>query len=397
MSKNKIIFTLGLATFTMFFGAGSVIFPLCLGRDMGNMVFYAIIGFVITAILVPLLGLISVMLFEGDYKKFLSTMGKVPAELIALICMILLGPFGCTARCLVLSYAAVQWHIPGISLFTYSLIASMLIFVVTQNKNRIVDLLGKYLGPVKLTLLLAVTAIGLISPCVMEPTDFTAAQSFMRGFKDGYFTLDLICALFFSVLIYTALKKYLTQEGKFSNKEVIIYGLKSSLIGGGLLGVVYLGFCMIAAMYGTHIHGIGREQILSALITKILGQGAGIIANATIALTCITTAIALTTVFADYLAHELTKSKIRYPYALLITTVITFAMTNLGFEGIMRVIEPMAVVLYPALIVLCLLNMANKVFGFNFIKPIVFGTLIASLIFNYGNVIYNFVAGFIAR
>jgi len=391
MSKKSTVFTLGLATFTMFFGAGNIVFPLSLGRDMGNMVFYAILGFFITAIFVPLLGLISVMLFEGDYKKFLSTMGTIPANLIALICMILLGPFGCIARCIVLSYSAVQWHLPNISLFTYSLIASIFVFLVTQNKNRIVGLLGKYLGPIKLTLLLSVIAVGLAAPFMIEPTTFTSSQSFMRGFNDGYFTMDLICALFFSMLIYTALKKMLAEEGKTSPRYLIVYGIKSSLIGGGLLGVVYLGFCTIAAMYGPHIHGIGRDQILSALTTKILGHGAGILANATVAITCLTTAIALTTVFADYLAHELTKSKIRYPYALLITTVITFAMSNLGFEGIMNFVEPIIVVLYLPLIVLCLANIASKAFGFRYIKSVVFTALIASLVFNYGQAIASLI------
>lgn len=183
----------------------------------------------------------------------------------------------------------------------------------------------------------------------------------------------------------------LADASKTSPKDLIIYGIKSSLIGGSLLGLVYLGFCTIAAMYGPHIHGIGRDQILSVLTTKILGYGAGILANATVAITCLTTAIALTTVFADYLAHELTKSKIRYHYALLITTVITFAMSNLGFEGIMNFIEPIIVVLYPALIVLCLANIANKAFGFKYIKSVVFTTLITSLVFNYGQAFTNLI------
>lgn len=391
MGKKSTVLTLGLATFTMFFGAGNIVYPLCLGRDMGNMVFYAVLGFFATAIFVPLLGLSAVMLFEGDYRKFLSTVGTIPASLITLACMVLIGPFGCTARCIVLSYSAIQWHIPSISLFTYSLLASGLVFVVTQNKNKIVGLLGTYLGPVKLTLLLSVIIVGFLSPFTMEPTANTPAQSFMRGFNDGYFTLDLISAIFFSMLIYAAIKKILADQGKTSTRDLVIYGLKSSLIGGGLLGVVYLGFCIIAAMYGPHIHGIGRDQVLSALTTKILGNGAGILANTTVAITCLTTAIALTTVFADYIAHELSKSKIRYPYALLITSVMTFAMSNLGFEGIMNFIEPIVVVLYPALIVLCLANIADKAFGFKYIKHVVFSSLIASLIFNYGYAIVSLI------
>jgi branched-subunit amino acid permease len=97
--------------------------------------------------------------------------------------------------------------------------------------------------------------------------------------------------------------------------------------------------------------------------------------------------MALTTVFADYLGKELFKGKLRYMHALLITVVIIFAMANLGFAGLMAVIEPVVVVGYPALIVLALANTANKLFGFSWTKPAVLLTFIGTLIFYYGHLV----------
>lgn len=384
MQKKSTIFALGLATFAMLFGAGNVVFPLALGREVGNMVFYAIAGFVLTAVIVPLLGLIAVMLFEGNYCQFLSTVGRIPGAFISFVCMVLIGPFGCIPRCMVLSHASIQWHIPFISLFAYSIAASGFVFLLTLNKGGVVELLGKFLGPVKLTLLLSVVILGLITATVIEPTSFTPAQSFLKGFNDGYFTMDLLATIFFSSLIYTTLKRMSSGSGESSDKKLIISGLKVSLIGGGLLGVVYLGFCLLAAMYGTHVYGVERAQILSALTTFILGSGAGILANATVAVACLTTAIALTTVFADYLSNEIFGGKFGYRYSLLVTTVITFAMTNLGFDGIMRAIEPVVVLFYPALIALCLCNIANKLWGFRFVKLVFFSTLAVTAFLQYG-------------
>src|SRR3990172_2297492 len=111
MQKSKIV-SVGLAIFAMLFGAGNVVFPLDLGRTVGAQVFFAVLGLTITGVIVPLIGLISAALFDGSYKKFLGMMGHIPGMFVALVCMLLIGPFGATPRCVSLSYAALQWHVP---------------------------------------------------------------------------------------------------------------------------------------------------------------------------------------------------------------------------------------------------------------------------------------------
>lgn len=387
-ASKRGILIIGLAIFTMFFGAGNVVFPLLLGRQMGDHVGYAIIGFLIMAVFVPLLGLLSTMLFEGDYRAFLGQMGRVPGAIITFVCMILIGPFGATPRCLALSFAAIHWHIPSLTLFIFSIIASGIILALTVKKGRVVDILGRFLGPVKITLLLSIIVLGLASPFMCEPVAITAGASFFQGLHDGYFTLDLLSGIFFAGLIYRAIKQRLAPSEK--DNGVMRVGIKAGAIGALLLGGVYIGYSFVAAMYGPHVHDVAPDHLLSALATTILGQYAGILANAAVAVACLTTAIALTTVFADYLSHELSWGKIRYEHALLITICCILAMTNLGFMGIMKFIEPVALLCYPSIIMLSLSNVAYKLWGFAYTKIVVFVTLGITIYIYYGKTVLAF-------
>lgn len=377
------IVSVGLAIFAMLFGAGNVAFPLDLGRNTGASVLFAIAGLVATGVLVPLLGLISASLFDGNYKKFLGMTGRIPGLFLALVCMLLLGPFGATPRCITLAYAAVKWHIPQLSLFVFSIIVSCLVYAATIKKRAVVGILGRFLGPIKITLLLTIVVIGLLSIATPPKSKLTDIACFIKGLREGLWTLDLIGTIFFSGLIISSIKSYYQKRGGASAQQIISSGLKAGIIGGSLLGFVYTGFCVLAAKYGAFVTDIPKEQLLSALATLVLGSHASILANAAMAVACLTTAIALTTVFADYLTHELFLGRIKYSYALLITTVLTFVMTNLGFAGIAKVIEPIAILCYPPLIALSLANVAYALWGFKYTKFVFFSTLAATALFNF--------------
>ena len=125
------VFSTGLAIFAMFFGAGNIVFPLMLGREVGSQMLFGVAGFILTGVLVPLIGLISSALFDGNYKKFLNMTGRIPGMLIALVCMLLLGPFGATPRCITLAHAALKWHVPQLSLFVFSIVVAVFVFFAT--------------------------------------------------------------------------------------------------------------------------------------------------------------------------------------------------------------------------------------------------------------------------
>ena len=120
---SKTILSTGLAMFSMFFGAGNVVFPLDLGRVAGNMNLYAILGLLLTAVLVPFTGLFTMFLFSGDYDSFFKRIGKIPGFLVISFLMALIGPFMAIPRCITLSFSTMSMYFPGMSLFYFSLIS----------------------------------------------------------------------------------------------------------------------------------------------------------------------------------------------------------------------------------------------------------------------------------
>lgn len=365
--------------FAMLFGAGNVVFPLALGREAGASVGWAVTGFCLTAVVVPLLGLVSTVLYDGDYRQFLGRVGVIPGILMAAVCMILIGPFGAIPRCINTAFAATKWYFPDFSLGYFSFLASGVVFLFALKQNTVVDLIGKFLGPVKLLLLLSIIIVGLFwvhgSP---NPSDWAPSEALLKGVVEGYGTMDLLGTIFFAGLILTNLKQGLGKETSY--QRLAIEGLKAGCVGAVLLGLVYAGFCLVAAFHGPSVGDINRYELLNALAPYILGPQGGILTNATVAVSCLVTALALTTVFADYLRKTIFREKLSYPLCLLMTTAISGSMANLGFAKLMGLIVPLIVACYPALIVLAIVNLAHKLFGFRFVKVPVFATLLITLI-----------------
>ena len=61
--KNLVIISFML--FSLFFGAGNLIFPPLLGQQSGSNTFFSVIGFLITAVILPVFGVIVVGKFGG--------------------------------------------------------------------------------------------------------------------------------------------------------------------------------------------------------------------------------------------------------------------------------------------------------------------------------------------
>jgi len=141
--------------------------------------------------------------------------------------------------------------------------------------------------------------------------------------------------------------------------------IKAGILGALLLGVLYAAFIIVASMQSATEQCVQAEtgQLLSVLAAIILGAGGGILASITLAVACSTTAIALTTVFAQYVHAEVTQGYVSYFVSLLITLGITIFFANYGFDGIMQFLAPIVMILYPALVVLTCTNILYKVWN----------------------------------
>lgn len=390
MKKISNILAAGIAIFAILFGSGNIVFPLLLGRDTANQVWWAIAGLFITAVFVPILGLVSTALVDGDSNRLLGLLGKPCAMVITFVSLLLIGPFGVIPRCITIAYSAAQWYIPALSLMVFSIGSSLILFLFTYKKSSVIDIIGRFLGPIKLTLLLSIIVFGLYWALPLPASNLTGLQAAGQGIIQGLWMLDLLATIFFAGLILNNLQKHITVA---NSRELAWIALQAGSIGALLLGIVYVGFCIVAAMYGPQLHNVASSQILTALAALILGPQAGILANITIAVACLTTAIALTTIFTNYLHSTILSGKTSYSFALLITIFITTLMAHMGFATIMTLIIPVINALYPALIVLAIINILKQLYGFKWVKTPVALTFILTISIIYWDLVMSCVAG----
>lgn len=358
---NKIIqsktLSTGFAMFAMFFGAGNIIFPLVVGQYAGSHNLLAIFGLIITAVVMPFAGVFAMILYDGDYQKFFGRLGRIPGFLFALALLTLLGPLGSVPRCIALSYSTLKTSFPGLSSVYFSAAACVLIFFLTVKKNRLIDLLGKFLTPALLVTLFIIIIKGLLTPVDTIATPQPSENLFWYGLKEGYNMMDLMAAFFFSSAIITLLKTGQGENNQDSN-DYLKLTIKASFVGAILLALVYIGFSYIASYHGQSLAITGKDELLSALTIKIAGSSAGLLACTTIALACLTTAIALSSVFSDFIQKEVLQNRVGYEWVLAGSLVVTFFVSTFEFNGIAAFLGPILEVCYPCLIVLTIANIA---------------------------------------
>lgn len=386
-SKQKAsIWSTGLAMFSMFFGAGNIVFPLALGQMTKSNHFFGISGLIITAVLVPLTGLLAMLLYNGDYVSFFRRIGRVPGFLVAVMILGLIGPFGGIPRCITISFSTLNAFgiegIRGINLMTFSLISCVIIYFFTFKPNRLLALLGYVLTPVLLLSLSVIVAKGFLLVPPLEPSLSAKSETFVKGLLEGYNTMDLLAAFFFSSVVLLCLRKGQCVKDIPIQKSryLISVAFAGSLIAAILLAAFYLCYSYIAAGFSAYLSEVPNHQMLGTLTYHLLGPYAGMVASIAVVFACLTTEIALTVVFAEFLHETLFKEKISYQLSLFLTILLSFVISTLRFDGISSFLVPILQICYPALIVLALLNILFKVYGFQPIKSIFYGTVLITLV-----------------
>lgn len=355
--RINVIFT-GMALFSMFFGAGNLIFPLLVGRSAGAETPYALFGLAISAVVFPFLGLTAMLLCSGELAIFLKKIGRLPAVVLLFILQTTQGPMGCMPRLITLMHASVKSYFPDLSILFFSLLICGVIFLLTFRPNKVVSILCFVLTPVFLSTLAVLVCVGMINAPAPSATVGSSMHHFVEGFKGGYQTMDLILALLFSTVIIP----HLFQEASgLSGREAIAYVRKNMIVASAvaaiLLMISYMGLCWIASHYYADA---APEDLLFVISFQILGPWGGLIALIAVFLACLTTAISMARVFSEYIRKDLCKEKISSNSALILTLLATAGIACLGFSGIMHLLSPILEILYPGLILLCLYNIAAK-------------------------------------
>lgn len=345
-----------VAIFSMFFGAGNVIFPLLLGVEAEGQLGWAFFGLVLTAIGGPLLGLTAATLFRGRCVDFFMQAGRWPCIVLMVVTLGLLGPFAVLPRCVTVSYAAVQPLLPSLSLFAFAICFGLSALFCCWSHRFLLPTLGYVLSPLLIGCLLLIIYQGSSSQLPLATSDLSAWQSFSLGFTTGYDTMDLIAAIYFSAGIWNMIGCYQAEDPVAISKRTLLAGMLGCL----LLGLVYFGLAYAAAQYAPLLQGVPQEEILIRLAALTIGPQLAVIANSAVALACFTTVISLTMTIGDIICGELLVGKVSHRTTMVVLLAITTLMANLGFSMIMEIIHPAVAICYPLIILLTIANLVYK-------------------------------------
>lgn len=364
-SSNAGVITAGLALFSMFFGAGDLIWPLILGGAAGDQNFFAMLGLLITGVSLPLLGVIAMMLFAGDYRAFFGRIGRGPSIVLIFIIQAILGPIGSIPRLFTLSYATIKPYIPfEISLALFSGMACLLVLTFTLKPQRVIHVLGLFLTPLLLLSLGAILFMGFWHLPASHPVDISSSGAFTKGLLVGYNTLDLIASFIFAPLVMSHfIVDHEEKDPKRAQRIIFKKMLKASLIAAGLLSLMYIGLTYVSSYYTPFLDAAHKpEERLSLIAMHLLGTMGALISCIAVSMACLTTAIPLVSICGDYIREDIMKGKGGTLMPLLITLALSALVANLGFMGIATLLAPVLQILCPGLIVLSLLNIAHKLY-----------------------------------
>lgn len=375
------IVVVGLAIFSMLFGAGNLIYPMEVGMQSGELFTIATFGFIITAVILPLMGLVSIILFDGNYQDFFERLGKIPAKILIFACMIIIGPLIAIPRIVNVSHTMLQPFLPEMSATLFALIFLFITFLCTFQENKIVDLLGKYISPALVFSLFLIIAIGFFKKSTFVTSSAGQLDLFLASLRKGYETLDLLGAIFFSSIIISLLKSTFVEEYKNHPKKLAAFGLKAGIFGTALLAIVYYGMSLLAAYHSQNMSDLNGGEIFKNIALLVLGNHGGLLLAVAVLMACISTSIALGAVVSEYIQKVIFNKKICFISAL---TILMFSSLPLSIKGLDYVAKltggPITYIGYPILIALTFCNLAYKLWGFKYVKtPVALVGLVSAL------------------
>ena len=361
--KGHNLFFVGLTLFSMFFGAGNLIFPPFLGAQAGTSTWLAMLGFAISAIGLPILGVVAVAK-SGGLPVLAGRVGKRFAWVFTLLIYLSIGPGLAIPRTASTSFEMAVtpfWQeAPGWVLPVYSLIFFTVAMLVAFRPEKLTDRLGKLLGPVLLILILVI----MVGCLVHSPGGYGAPNGnytgnvLSQGFLDGYQTMDTIAALNFGIIIALNIQN----RGVTESASVVRCTIQAGWIAGGVLLVVYSILAHIGAVSGGTFPGATNGAgVLTNLVAWLYGPMGSILLGLIFVIACLNTCIGLFSCCSEYFYQMV--PKISYRLWVVIFAVISFFVSIAGLDAIIAISVPILNAIFPVAIVLIVLGLAHNLTG----------------------------------
>ena len=384
--KNLLVVSIML--FALFFGAGNLIFPPFLGQNAGENTLPAMLGFLATAVILPVLGVVVVARFDG-LEKLGRHVGKRFALVFAVLIYLSIGPgLGIPRAASVPFEMAVAPYLPEnangtLWMLLYSLVFFLAALWLCLNPGKLVDRIGRGLTPALLALLLVLFVSFLFrgEVRVAAPQEAYRETPFLKGFSEGYNTMDTIAALNFGLVISTTLGSF----GLTEKKERMRYTVLAGIFAGSILTLVYamlsyMGMCSS----GTYEIQENGAWTLRQIVYQVFGSTGAVLLAAIFTLACLTTCVGLINSISQY--FSMLFQKVSYRVWVFLITFFSFLVCNLGLTMILSISIPVLNAIYPVSIVLILLGLSHRLWAGNpYVYPVtVAGTGAVSVLFALG-------------
>lgn len=372
----------GFMLLALFLGAGNIIFPPLLGQLSGHEIIPAMIGFLITGVGLPLIGIIAVAKNGGDLQLVANRIHPMFSVIFTSVIYLSIGPLFAIPRTGAVTYeigiapflseATQESWIP---LFVTSLLFFVIVLYLSLNPSKLIDTIGKLLMPALLIVILLLAFKSVLTPLgpIGEPQGIYVTKAFSESFIQGYLTMDVLASLVFGIVIVQALQgKGIVDRAK--QVKITVFS--------GIIAAIGLGFIYIALAYigATSTSTIGLlddgGSIIAGSARALYGSAGNVILSITIILACLTTAVGLVSANASYF-NKLFPS-LSYKWLAIIFTVFSFVISNFGLSKLISITLPVLLFIYPIAIVLMLLVLFDKAFGRN---PIVYSLALIATAF----------------
>ena len=357
--------------FGMFFGAGNLIFPVHLGQLAGRNVIPAIIGFIVTAVGIPIFGVAAIGITHSDGLQTLSSkVGKGYGIFFTCLLYLTIGPLFAIPRCATVSFTtgvapmlldpSKEW----LALLIFSAIFFAFVLFFSLRPGKITVWIGKIINPIFLLFLAVLVIAALTNPgasiAAVEPVEAyaTGTSSFFSSFIEGYGTMDAIAGLAFGIVVVDVIRRM----GVDNDDAVAVDVLGSGALTGILMAVIYI----VTILMGTQSRGLFEASDNGGIaLTQIAGHyfgGVGqIILAVTITFACLKTSIGLVTSCSETFV-KMTHGKLSYKAWAILFTLFSFAVSNVGLSAIIEYSIPVLMLIYPPAIALIILAFIGKFF-----------------------------------
>ena len=356
--------------FGMFFGAGNLIFPVHLGQMAGENAFAAIIGFIITAVGIPIFGVAAIGVTHSDGLQALSgKVGKGYGIFFTCLLYLTIGPLFAIPRCATVSFTTgitplLDADSPEqLYLLIFSAVFFAFVLFFSLRPGKITVWIGKIINPLFLFFFAVLMIAALLSPGAaissIEPVEAYRGGAFFPALIEGYGTMDAIAGLAFGIVVIDVIRRMGIDDDDVIAGDV----LSSGLLTGALMALIYV----VSIVVGAQSRGLFELSENGGIaLTQIAGHylgGAGLFILAfTITFACLKTSIGLVTACAETFT-KMTNGKVSYRSWTILFTLFSFAVSNIGLSAIIEYSIPVLMLIYPPAIALILLAFLGKFFA----------------------------------